>query len=406
MWVVPRERLSEDQFEAVRLSTDKHRIIIGGPGAGKTLVLAHRTRRILDEGASPDRVRLLVYTNLLTKYLRAGLDDLCIPDSVADTFDRWCRGLYIDAVGGPVPTKADGPDYQRIRAEALRAIRTAGGPPRFDAILIDEAQDLDATSLELLTAVAEHVTIAMDTRQQIYDTKVDVPTAERILGVRKAQGALLTAYRCTQLIVDVASVFLPEDERERFRRANLMELEERQVPVLEELGSEGEEHDVLAERLTARLTNGESAAVLVPLRSRVEPMVAALAERGVDAVGMADATFSDGRPVVSTYHSAKGLTVDAVFLPGLTPSFPAGGDPALVRNRFFVAVTRASKWVWFGARKGRPLPSVAGFDRFDDLIREGSLQRLPKPAGGATRTPAPPAKPTPTGRKNDLADLL
>jgi superfamily I DNA/RNA helicase len=405
MWVVPSANLSEDQFEAVRLSTDKHRIVIGGPGAGKTLVLAHRTRRILDDGADPARVRLLVYTNLLTQYLRAGLNDLGIPEEAVDTFDRWCRRLHVELVGTRIPMSGGGPDFERIRADVLGAMRKKGGPPPYTAILVDEAQDLDETALELLKVAAEHVTIAMDTRQQIYGTTVDVPTAERILGVRRAQGALLTAYRCTQLIVDVASVFLPEDEVDRFRRANLMELTERELPVLEELASDAAELEVLAERLTMRLTNGETAAVLVPLRERIAPMVEALTARGIDAVGMLDATFTDTRPVVATYHSAKGLTVDAVFLPGLTASFPVLGDPTLVRNRIFVAITRATKWVWFGTRKDGGLPAVAGFDRFDELVRRGSLQRLP--ARAASRPAAPPSQPAPDGAEApSLADLL
>lgn len=377
MWIIPRTELTEDQLAAVNLSSDKHRIIVGGPGSGKTLALAHRARRMLDEGYAPDRVRLLVYTKTLARYLRTGLQELGIPEHIVKTFDAWCLEVYRAEVGGRPPSKKDSgsPDWEAVREAALRARNMKAQGPLLDVVLVDEAQDLDSVAIRLLAATSSHVTLAMDQRQQLYSGKVDVATAADILGLRRPQGNLLTAYRCTPLIVDVASVFLPDDEAERFRASNLLPLAEREVPMLEETTSDEAELDLLAKRLGERALLGQRSAVLVPFRYTVGPVANGLRKRGVNAVDMDEADFDDIRPVVITYHSAKGLTVEAVFLPQLTTSaFPSRDDGTRVRNQLFVGISRATHWVWLGRRAGQDLPDIPGFDQFSALERRGSLK--------------------------------
>ena len=94
MWVVPRDQLTEDQLAAVLMSTSKHRVVVGGPGSGKTLVLAHRAQQLLSTGTPPDRLQLLVYTNVLAQYLDEGLGQLGLPEESATTFDSWCLKLF------------------------------------------------------------------------------------------------------------------------------------------------------------------------------------------------------------------------------------------------------------------------------------------------------------------------
>jgi superfamily I DNA/RNA helicase len=415
MWVVPRTELTEDQIEAVNLSTDKHRIIVGGPGSGKTLALAHRARRLLDDGRPPEQIRLLVYTRTLARYLRTGLQELGIPEQVVKTFDAWCLEVYRDEVSDRPPRRpgSKSPDFEAVRAAVLKAREAKGSYPRLDVVLVDEAQDLDAVAIRLLAATASHVTLAMDQRQQLYSEKVDVATAAEILGVRRPQGNLLTAYRCTPLIVDVASVFLPDDEAERFRASNLLPLAEREVPMLEESVSDEAELDVLAKRLGERALLGQRSAVLVPYRDAVRRVATGLRKRGVNVVDMDEAEFDDIRPVVITYHSAKGLTVESVLLPQLTASaFPARDDVTRVRNQLFVGISRATHWVWLGRRTGQDLPDIPGFDQFPALERRGSLTVVRTGAEGQTSPPvttAPRAAATSApavAASTDIRDLL
>ncbi len=412
MWVVPRSSLTEDQLHAVDLPADKHRIIVGGPGSGKTLVLAHRARRLLDHGMQPDRIRFLVYTNLLNSYLRSGLTELGIPEESVITVDKWTMDVYRQFIGGrpPVQKRAYGgamPDYREMRLRVLKQIREHDDvSPVLDAVLIDEGQDLDAEAVELLAGLSRHVTLALDARQRLYEEKISIDEARALLGASRSQEALLGAYRCTPLIVELAAAFLPEEEAARFRASNLVPMAEREQLVLHESASESAEWDIVAKHLGKRAILGQRTAVLVRTQRQIRSAVKELTERDVAVVSQKEAVFTDDRPIVMTYHSSKGLTLDAILLPGLDAgAFDDVTDDKLARNLVFVAITRATSWVWMGTRIGQGLPKLQGFETFDDLIARGVLVRS---GGGATYAPAqgdPPATSS-TGGAPSIVDLL
>ena len=43
-WLVPRSDLTPEQLRAIELPPTEHRVVIGGPGSGKTQMLLHRAR--------------------------------------------------------------------------------------------------------------------------------------------------------------------------------------------------------------------------------------------------------------------------------------------------------------------------------------------------------------------------
>ena len=62
-WLIPFSNLTPAQQDAVQMDTRTHKAIIGGPGAGKTLVLLHRLNQLFHRaGGKPSAVRLFVYT--------------------------------------------------------------------------------------------------------------------------------------------------------------------------------------------------------------------------------------------------------------------------------------------------------------------------------------------------------
>lgn len=415
MWAVPRTSLTEDQLHAVDFTTERHCIIVGGPGSGKTLVLAHRARSLLDAGVAPEGLRLLVYTNLLRAYIGSGLDDLDVPEGSVLTLDKLTHDLYGRFIGGRPPYQerpeerpwgAPIPDYIEMRRRVLARVREQELPPVLDVVLVDEAQDLDREAIGFLAGMSGHVTLALDARQQLYADRIGLEDARSLLGVGRAQGALLSAYRCTPLIVELAAAFLPDTEAARFRAANLMPLGEREKPVLHTSSSDAEQWDTVAKHLAARAILGQRSAVLVRTNQQLKAALKALRARGVDVVGQKDATFDDDRPVVMTYHSSKGLTVDAVFLPDLAEGrFEDHGNPGLTRNLVFVAITRATSWVWMGMREDAPLPAVAGFEILDALLARGVIVR----SGGAQApAPRPPVDSAAGGVpiRPSVADLL
>src|SRR5262249_32018098 len=86
--LVPGEELALDQVRAVERRRQEHSALCGGQGPGKTQVLVHRARHLLDR-AEPgsDSLLILVYTNVLKDYIASALDLLRLPRQCVTTFD-------------------------------------------------------------------------------------------------------------------------------------------------------------------------------------------------------------------------------------------------------------------------------------------------------------------------------
>ena len=130
-WLIPFSSLTPAQQDAVQMDTRSHKAIVGGPGAGKTLVLLHRLNLLFHRaGKNPDVVRLFVYTNTLKEFIRAGNDVLEVPDECILTFDKWCFDTYQTHVDQRLP-KTDGKtDFDAIRAGVFHAIESGKLPTR------------------------------------------------------------------------------------------------------------------------------------------------------------------------------------------------------------------------------------------------------------------------------------
>ena len=89
-------------YLAVESSPRQHRLVLGSPGSGKTIVLLHRARHLIDAFKTPpERCRLFVFTNALKAYIRAALRDLALPDDCVMFFDAWCGEYYLSASPAP-----------------------------------------------------------------------------------------------------------------------------------------------------------------------------------------------------------------------------------------------------------------------------------------------------------------
>ena len=227
----------------------------------------------------------------------------------------------------------------------------------------------------LLNRASKHVTLALDTKQQLYQKKLQVADVCDALNVKRASATLLTAYRCTPLIVDLAASFLsdPEDA-DAFRRSNLLPVAGVETPVVSEFDSDESEFDELAKTLGERALLGHESAVLLPSNYLVSKYAKAMKQRGLNVVVMKqDLVFGELKPMFMTYHSAKGLTVDSVLLPGLSEnSFKNSETTNARKTLLFVGITRATHWVWMGQRMDDLLPEL---DVLHKLGRTSSIKR-------------------------------
>lgn len=356
-WLIPYSSLTPAQQDAVQMDTHNHKAIVGGPGAGKTLVLLHRLNLLFHRaGKKQDTVRLFVYTNTLKQFIQAGNDMLDVPDACISTFDKWCTDTYRVQVNPRLPTKDKRIDFDAIRCDVLGVIESGKLPtPIFDCVLIDEAQDMDVVALEILKRLARHITICMDGKQQLYEDGVSEPEALKRLGLSRHNTALLAAFRCNPMVTELAAQFIPDETRrqEFMRQASNLEMD-RSRPLFFVADNFTEEAAHLIEMVKLRLSYGDSIAVLFPKQSQVHGFAKGFKEAGIDVeVQERDAPidFTNPIPKLMTYHQAKGLSFDSVFLPRLNQSSFPGEMSNRIGHLCFVGVSRAVKWVYLSGNK-------------------------------------------------------
>ena len=407
-WLVPRAELLPDQLRAIELEPTEHRLIAGPPGSGKTQVLLHRAAYLRERLHSDSgRFRIFVFTNSLKRYIRSALHLLDLPESCVWGFDAWCVGFYRRRISPVLPEQGDEdgtPDFAAIRAAVAERVRAEGSRAKlYDFVMVDEGQDLDASAFAIVTAIAGHVTVCTDAKQQIYDGGSDEAEIARGLGIRRRNIALLEAFRCSPYIAELAAEFVPDaEERAGYLRQVRTEQSEREQPVVLVGLEPPDELAFLEDALRTRLARSERVGILVPKRRVMAEIAAALRGRGIEVETPERMDFAGDRPKVMPYHSAKGITLDSVLLPGLQTENFRRYTPARVERLLFVAITRAQAW----AGLSTVVEDTQVFAPLQRLLapRRGrhwavqDVRAIPPVYGAASPPPAPP--------EDDLTSLL
>lgn len=353
-------QLTREQRSIVELRAERHRLVMGPPGSGKTQVLLHRTRWLMQAyKIPPERFCVLVYTNVLTYYLRQSLEFLGIPKENVRTFDDWCGDLWEQHLTGKKPrTPKDKRgktyvDFPAVRVDVLKAI--SGSNPdasnfQFDFVLVDEGQDLDTTAYGILRAAAKHLTVFADARQQIFEGGASVDEMLKLLSLSGQTASLLPAYRNSPDIAKLACYFGNAFEGMNYQA------KQQQKPTLYIASDWEDEIDHLADALREQRLQNHKCGIIVPTNFDLYSVKKKLEERGVEvhpAVaarrGSTPPDFDSLTPVIASYHSAKGLTFDCVLMPKLVEN-NFKRVPAEIRKRLLlVGITRATKWVYFSS---------------------------------------------------------
>jgi len=251
-----------------------------------------------------------------------------------------------------------------ISRRALEALETGKATSQFDAVIVDELQDLRPTALRLVCALVgnhpEHLMLLGDAGQRIYAGKV----ALSVLGidVRGRSHVLRINYRTTEqirraadLIAAESSDDLDEGTEDRTRTRSLMT---GPAPTFAGFSDRADELTDAVRSIKDWRANGlalDEIAVFARTAKRADEIEAKLSSEGLAAVGLDDEHATPGAVQVGTMHRAKGLEFKAVLVvdasadtlpsPGLMRSAvdPQDRDNALARERqlLYVAMTRA-----------------------------------------------------------------
>lgn len=364
-WWTKLEQMDEDQKRFVRLDANGKHLLVGPPGSGKTNLIVMRARFIY--GSSLKNVLVLTFTRSLRDFICTGVAEkkYLEPEQI-QTFKHWALshiGAYAPELLRTYDRKGS---FEEQRLQIIEMLKVAnerlGGKNLYDAILVDEVQDLLIEEVQALMQLSERITVAGDVKQMIYESGQTIAVVE---GLDFTKTELRYHYRIGTAIADVADKALqPEKDVDRLRaNCNYREDELQSRAELLEFPDRQAQFDMMYKTIDRQIRSypGEGIGVIVPrtfmvdeLKSMFEktPMGTAIAYHTEDA---AEHSFQSGKVVhVIVLKSAKGTEFRAVHLYGLEElKFPQNR-----RELLFTAVTRA-KTSLTGYHTGKILASVA-----------------------------------------------
>lgn len=339
-WIVPYDKLDEQQKDFIdNVDINQKNVWIKGfPGSGKSVLLAHTIRKIKNSRPNASIV-VVVFTQSLIAMFKDAFRELKESVEVVTFYQ------FMD----------DGRNY--------------------DYILSDEVQDLTPSVLRAMNNRAQHVIVAGDSNQSIYtsdpkfhESTVTPSQINSLLSTRDIE--LRIIHRLSSAIIDAVKKFLP--------RMNVFTDRRNLVPYstqirLCEAHNQAEEVRYIMREAQKAINVGETVAILIPTqKSIIEFVNAALRDSGKEQwepttngygktdwgklnyhlssqkmsmqyVGNSYGNFSEDNKKITimTYHSAKGLDFDNVFIPGLNHHLFIVPDETLSKTLFMVAMTRS-----------------------------------------------------------------
>jgi superfamily I DNA/RNA helicase/mRNA-degrading endonuclease RelE of RelBE toxin-antitoxin system len=212
---------------------------------------------------------------------------------------------------------------ERTQAGVLTELaRTLSGPPVYEFVVLDEAQDLGVAHVRLLAAMGAHRVDALffagDLGQRIFQQ----PFSWKSLGVdvRGRSRTLRVNYRTTHQIRAHADKLLDPELRDvdgnAESREGTVSVFNGPAPEIRILASEAQEREVVSAWLRARAAEGvlpQELGVFVRSEAELPRARAAVADAGLRLVVLDEHLADPGECVsVSTMHLAKGLEFRAV----------------------------------------------------------------------------------------------
>lgn len=364
-WWTNIEQMDDDQKKFVRIDANGKHLLIGPPGSGKTNLLVMRARYIY--GSSLKNILVLTFTRSLQDFIRTGVAEkkYLEPEQVR-TFKHWA--LTHVASYAPELLKnydRDG-DFEIQRMQILEMLKIAnqrlGGKNLYDAVLVDEVQDLSIEEVKVLMQLSDRITVAGDSKQMIYESGQTISQLES-LGFNKT--TLRYHYRIGTAISDVADKAIqPDDDAERLSaNCNYKEDELQSRAELLEFPDRQAQFDAMYKTIERQLRSypNEGIGILVSRTFMVgelkgmfdkTPLGSVVAYHTEDGV---EHSFQSGKVIhVMVLKSAKGTEFRAVHLFGLEEL----KYPQHRRELLFTAITRA-KTALTGYHTGKVLGTVA-----------------------------------------------
>lgn len=369
-WNCPFTNLDSEQRSVLDnlLVAKNSQWVRGFAGSGKSVILIHALGQL--RAIKPDATAcVLAFTHSLVDMLKSGL-----PSNSHDV---------------PVMT------YKRFDKT----------PFSCDYIFVDEVQDLEPEVLGRLQQFAGVLFVAGDEEQSIYQERVKPDDIIRL--VQPEIHSLNVVYRLTEKLKRVVSHILPGSKVHAARNGRLQTNVSITVAKADNIDLEIDWVWSQAKRFAI---TGAPSAILIPRHELIQQFIAGvcrintistpnislnqwgkpdytlindyLARNGIELrfLGNGHGRLEEGESqrivYLMTYHSAKGLDFESVFLPLMDEYTEINQDENLARRLFYVAATRSRRTLSITYSSPRPHALLQGLpgDLLDKITISASSQ--------------------------------
>ena len=345
-WMVKESELDSIQIQFLTSILDKSYILRGCAGSGKSVLALIKAQRIQRERG--DNYKIIVFTKALCKYMNCGREELGLRNNFFYYKEwRWKKvpKLYRDGRTFMV--------YQKDEKG-----NNVPHMPHADYFIVDEIQDFTKTEIEeFIASTNKFFYFIGDTAQSIYTQYKKTMPVEEICGLFQENGSpkLFTLYYNYRLPLPIAryvqhvGVDLPPFDEKIYKSR------EKEKPYV--LKYESANEQILAIQRIISEKDLSDVAILFPMKTQVLLWGNVLRRKGMNVEIQYDdqrnnLNFSTSNPKVMTYHSAKGLQFETVFLPFVEFSYNDGNDR---RKSLYTAMTRTYKKLYIMYSRALPI---------------------------------------------------
>lgn len=371
-WWKEEKDLKDEQKAVVNLPPEGSYLVTGPPGCGKTNLLLLRLKWLSVSGKK--NVLFLTLGRSLAEFIKTGIGPKKIIEfDQVKTYMRWAYDLASENRPDLLRNVPEHYEDSRVYfADHLEEI-TAKLPTGFyDAIVVDEVQDLRGSELAILQRLTSRIMVAGDTRQSIYAGDGVAAAIAANFVVKELQ----FHYRIGKAICKVADiVYPPEAGHPTLSQRCQYDEKLPSTVAAEDCKDLAEQGAKLVEnvRLQLKAYPGESVGILIPTFKHGVLEAVKLALDASDFSDLVEYHGSDGRDFpegkrvfVLTCHSAKGMEFRAVNLFAAENMYQG---PLGKRTLQFTTVTRAktSLRVYYTGRLPAAMATAFAAEAVPDL---------------------------------------
>lgn len=352
---VKESQLDLQQKVVLQKKLAQNLVVTGGAGSGKSILALLKAKAMLSNN---DRVLYVVKTVALNTYMDAGVSAEAKKEEKEKL--QSVEGNSSNRIWGRLKSSICSFNhcFKWVKNEDNEWENLGWRKGHFDYIILDEATDLKMPEIQVLKDHCKYFVAFGDDDQQLFsfiDTRTKVSQIADEVGIKKEDiDNLIYNHRLPKKMARLVVYFHPRikpntPDSENFIRRCLVEGTE--LPHIFQYSRENEQFDEIIKIVKNKNGGLKSVGILFRDNESMKRAYRYFTENNLPTSMVIDSQtigedFDSAAPNLMTYHGAKGLQFETVFIPNCS-------DPGYDKAPLYVALTRtySSLYIMYTGQK-------------------------------------------------------